>query len=102
MPHGVDAERRPLVRNRGADDEPDRRVLEDFARAARPRGRWKTPGERLGQIGLRREERDELSAALNDRVDLAVDVAVIEANGRKSDPGAGCPRGARRGAETRL
>ena len=52
--------------------------------AARQACLRKPLAEGRDQIRLDREERDQLAAAPNDRLDLAVDVAVIEADGGKT------------------
>ena len=60
--HDLDAERRALVRDRGAGHELDRGVLEDLALAARELRLRKALGEGRGEVGLLREEGDELPA----------------------------------------
>ena len=50
--------------------------------------------ERGQQIGLLREDRDELAAASDHRVDLAVDVRVIDSDDGELDSGC-CARGRR-------
>ena len=56
--------------------------------------------ERRDQIRLLREERDQLAAAADDRLDLPVDVAVVQADGGKANrAGRGGAAGGARAAQ---
>ncbi len=99
--HDADAERRPLVRDGGADHELNRLVLENLGLAASDLRLRKTLDERRAQIRFFRKHRDELAAAANDRFGLPVDVAMVEADDGKLDfggrlPGTRCGESGRR------
>src|SRR5260221_2756335 len=76
--HHANAERCTLHRNAGGPDELDRGILQNLALVLRNLHVRISFGERSAELGLLREKGDELAAALRGRVDLAVDVAVID------------------------
>jgi hypothetical protein len=108
--HHPDSEWRPLVRDRGAQYQLDRRVVQNFALAS-GRFRLRKPFQERGrQIGLLREHGHQLTAATLHRLDLAVDVGVVDADDGKSEsrrtragllPGHGHDRSAGEGHDRR-
>ena len=94
MLHDPDAQRRAIARDGGADDETDGGVVQDLLLAAgRPRG-GEAFEEGREQVRFLRVDGDELSTAALDRLDLAVDVAVVEADDGKPDACGRCQGGA--------
>ena len=87
VPHHLDAQRRPLVRDRSAEDQLDRVVLEDLLPAAREFYSGVTLDESRGQVGFRSVKGSQLAAASRHRVDLSIDVVVIHADNCKADSG---------------
>ena len=82
--HDADADRRPLVRDRGAQHELHIAV-EDFLLAARDLRLREPFRVRGGQLRLLRVDGDQLTAAADDRVGHAVDVVVVEADDGEAD-----------------
>ena len=85
MLHGSDTERRALVWNCGADDQLNRRVVEDFLFAARKFRIGESLGECRRKIGFFGIKRHELPTTANRRLHLAVDVAVIHTDDGELD-----------------
>ena len=83
--HDLEAERGPLVGDGSAHDELDLWIVQDLALAPGPLRPRVPLGERGRQVRLLGEEGDQLPAAANHRVDLAVDVAVVQADRREPD-----------------
>ena len=82
--HDADADRRPLVRDRGAQHELHV-ALEDFLLAARDLRLREAFRVRGGQLRLLRVDGDQLATAADDRVGHAVDVVVIETDDGEAD-----------------
>jgi len=78
--HGADAERRALARDAGGDDQVNCWVFQNFCFAARPPGLRKGLSERGSQLRLRRIERRQARPCSQQGFDLAVDVAVVDAD----------------------
>src|SRR5258708_25200117 len=96
--HHANAERCTLHRNAGGQDELDRGILENLALVLRNLHVRISFGERSAELRLLRQKRDELSDAHRRRVDLSVDVAVIDPDHGEPERRAcatkpGCPTG---------
>ncbi len=95
--HHPHPERAALVRDGCARHELDLRVLEDLALVGRTLGLGEALRERGREVVLLGEERGELAPAALHRLDLRVDVAVVQADGREADAGGPRRCGRRRG-----
>src|SRR5690606_20247598 len=83
--HHADAERCPLVRDRGGYDELDRRILQDLLRARRPLCIRVAACELGAEVRFGGEEGDQLPTATFHRLHLPVDVAVVHPDRREAD-----------------
>ena len=83
--HRANAQRRAVGRDRGGDEQLDRRILEHlFLGSGAPRSRI-APGELLGKRRIGFEERDEFRAGVRDALDLPVDVPVVGADDAEAE-----------------
>src|SRR5262249_35086476 len=83
--HRFNADGRAVLRYRGAEDELDRRVFENFLLAAGGLGLRVTFGESGGKLRLLGVERDQFSATPSHRSNLTVDVIVIDPDNREAN-----------------
>ena len=85
--HGPHRHRRAVGQDAGADDERDLGILEDLRLVGDAPGAGIGLGIGGGEVVLRREERFQPAAGVEHHVRLAVDVAVIDADGGKGEAG---------------
>ncbi len=90
--HDADAEGRAIDRNRRAQDELNARILQDLVLAPRELRLREPRLKVLRQVGFRRIQPDEFASAAQDGADLAVDVAVVDADDGKPNPRPGTLR----------
>jgi len=84
-PHGANAKRTPIGRDRRAQDHLDTLVFKYFVFARCHWNAIEAPGKRRRQIWLRRKPLGELGSARQHVLDLAVNVAMVDPNHAKPD-----------------
>ncbi len=89
MLHGGDAQRRALGGNGRTDDHGDGLIFQDLLGTTGQPGLRVGPGKASDEFGLLGEEGDQFGAGAQQGVHLAVDVLVVQADGRETNRGLG-------------